>query len=874
MIKWRNKTGPGRDKSGGETAGQTPPLVTPLIQSLMVLLGALLVAGLSLLLVVAPAEKAAMEKAAEEQVERLQQRFDQHLGYVLDLVSGYAAQAPLPRTGSDPESVEAERTLQATLPSARAVFLFPPDAVEQPAGRSFQLGFASIDLARRAQQDNTRLMDAFRRDDQWLVQIAAPVAGEEAQEASGVPGSLLVVFGEELFAPVLRGGREILPGEVVISQQVEGSPQPIARTGQSDPGDNRNTLTRSLAADGWRISYTPANAVVTVFPRSLLWGIPLLVAVLVIVGLWVAFFRQQSRLRRDCASLGSWAQKALAGEPVRMPVLSNTMLAALADSLDRQLQTAVRRSGKARDEPGAANRTARGGGGSSTPPGSDREPDGEPLFDESTSLDIDMLDGDDDVLGLATGEDDSMQIRETAPVAVEVPDSIFRAYDIRGIVGKTLTPEIVTVIGRAIGSEARQRGQSSICVGYDGRHSGPELSEALMQGIMASGVDVIDVGRVPTPVLYFAAHHLQNGSGVMVTGSHNPPDYNGLKMVLGGETLAGDAIQALLTRIREQRLEEGQGQLSQQDVKSAYLDAIVGDIAVAAPLKVVLDAGNGIAGELAPKLVRELGCEVIPLYCEVDGNFPNHHPDPGKPENLEALIETVRREGADLGIAFDGDGDRIGVVTESGKIIWPDRLLMLFARDVVSRNPGADIIYDVKCSRRLATVINEFGGRPVMWRTGHSWIKAKMKSMGALLAGEMSGHIFFKERWYGFDDGLYAAARLLEILGIDERGVDAIFADFPEDYSTPEINLEVTDENKFAIIDSLASQADFGDGNVTDIDGLRVDYADGWGLCRASNTTPMLVLRFEAETEDGLERIKTVFREQMQRIQPDLTIPF
>nr|WP_245800959.1 phosphomannomutase/phosphoglucomutase [Halomonas utahensis] len=467
-----------------------------------------------------------------------------------------------------------------------------------------------------------------------------------------------------------------------------------------------------------------------------------------------------------------------------------------------------------------------------------------------------------------------MGLKESSAVTVDVPDSIFRAYDIRGVVGDSLTPEIVETIGRAIGSEALQRQQQSICVGYDGRHSSPDLAEALTRGILATGVDVIRIGRVPTPVLYFATHHLETGSGVMITGSHNPPEYNGLKMMLGGDTLAGDAIQALLTRIRNHQLEDGQGQRSERDVRKAYIDTIVGDIAVAAPLRVVVDAGNGVAGELGPELIRELGCEVTPLYCDVDGDFPNHHPDPGKPENLEALIETVKKEGADLGIAFDGDGDRLGVVTNSGKIIWPDRLLMLFARDVVSRNPGADIIYDVKCSRRLASVVNEYGGRPVMWKTGHSWIKGKMREMGALLAGEMSGHIFFRERWYGFDDGLYAAARLLEILGIEDREADAIFEEFPEDESTPEINLAVADDDKFALIERLASGGDFGEASITDIDGLRVDYPDGWGLCRASNTTPNLVLRFEAQNVEALERIKGVFREQLGKAEPSLKIPF
>lgn len=529
---------------------------------------------------------------------------------------------------------------------------------------------------------------------------------------------------------------------------------------------------------------------------------------------------------------------------------------------------------------GPARAVAPGDSGEPAPADEVAAPAEEPMFQDRDMLDMDMLDGDEDVLGFgseATAERSpaAASAWDLPPAAApEVPQEIFRAYDIRGIVGESLTAEVVQLIGRALGSEAVDRGLDTLCVGYDGRHSSPELANALARGIMSTGCDVIRVGAVPTPVLYFATHQLETGSGVMVTGSHNPANYNGLKMMLGGETLSGDAIQQLYQRIQAGNFVAGQGSSSDRDVRRDYLDRIVGDIAVAAPLKVVLDAGNGIAGELAPILVEELGCDVIPLYCEVDGDFPNHHPDPGKPENLADLIARVRAENADIGLAFDGDGDRLGVVTRSGKIIWPDRLMMLFARDVVSRNPGADVLYDVKCSRRLAAVINEAGGRPIMWKTGHSLMKAKMKETGALLAGEMSGHIFFAERWYGFDDGLYSAARLLEILGVEERSSDEVFEDFPEDISTPELNVAVTEASKFDIVERLSRDGSFGEGSLSTIDGVRVDYPDGWGLCRASNTTPVLVLRFEAETEQALERIKGVFREQLHRIAPDVIADF
>ncbi|MBT8765929.1 phosphomannomutase/phosphoglucomutase [Metapseudomonas boanensis] len=459
-------------------------------------------------------------------------------------------------------------------------------------------------------------------------------------------------------------------------------------------------------------------------------------------------------------------------------------------------------------------------------------------------------------------------------IAPALPASIFRAYDIRGVVGDTLTTETAYWVGRAIGSESLARGEPNVSVGRDGRLSGPELVQSLIQGLVDCGCQVTDVGMVPTPVLYYAANVLAGKSGVMLTGSHNPPDYNGFKIVVAGETLANEQITALHTRIKNNDLASGTGRVEQVEILDRYFSQIRDDIAMARQMKVVVDCGNGVAGVIAPQLIEALGCTVIPLYCDVDGTFPNHHPDPGKPENLVDLIAKVKEENADLGLAFDGDGDRVGVVTNAGTIIYPDRLLMLFAKDVVSRNPGADIIFDVKCTRRLTSLISGYGGRPVMWKTGHSLIKKKMKETGALLAGEMSGHIFFKERWFGFDDGIYSAARLLEILSQEKQDAEQVFATFPSDISTPEINITVTDENKFRLIERLQQEASWGEANLTTLDGVRVDYPKGWGLVRASNTTPVLVLRFEADSEEELERIKQVFRSQLNAIAPELTLPF
>ncbi|MBN8728532.1 MAG: phosphomannomutase/phosphoglucomutase [Xanthomonadales bacterium] len=459
---------------------------------------------------------------------------------------------------------------------------------------------------------------------------------------------------------------------------------------------------------------------------------------------------------------------------------------------------------------------------------------------------------------------------------VDVDPAIFRMYDIRGVVGTSLTPGVARLIGRAIGSEARERDLREIVVGRDGRLSGPEMVSALIAGLRSTGIDVIDIGAVPTPLTYFACYHLRTGSGISVTGSHNPPDYNGFKIVLGGETLSEGAIHDLYRRIAENRFVDGMGGLQAIDVGADYLRRISDDIQVERPLKVVVDCGNGIPGAFTPALLEAIGCEVEPLYCEVDGTFPNHHPDPSEPENLKDLILAVQKTGADIGLAFDGDGDRLGVVTAAGEVIFPDRLLMLFAMDILTRNPGATIIYDVKCTGHLQPLILQHGGSPLMWRTGHSLIKAKMRETEAALAGEMSGHFFFGERWYGFDDGLYSAARLLEILAADpeERTPQEIFDTLPKGVSTPELKVPMAEGEHYRFIEAFRAAATFEGARLTTIDGVRADWPDGWGLVRASNTTPVLVLRFDADDAATLARIQEVFRNQLLALDPGLALPF
>ena len=447
---------------------------------------------------------------------------------------------------------------------------------------------------------------------------------------------------------------------------------------------------------------------------------------------------------------------------------------------------------------------------------------------------------------------------------------IFRAYDIRGIVDQNLGPEAVRQIGRGFAAEALAGGQDRVLTGRDGRNSGPALQAALNQGLVESGVHVIDIGLVPTPILYFAALTGEAGAGVMVTGSHNPAEYNGLKMVLDGKSLKEADILNLHKRIERQDFIDGQGAVVKQDFIASYLHDIAKDVHLQKPLKAVVDCGNGAAGEVAPKLLRMLGCEVVELFCDIDGAFPNHHPDPAEPKNLQALVRRVQETGADCGLAFDGDADRLGVVTNAGDIIAPDRLLMCFAQDVIGRNPGAKVVFDVKCCRALGKLIAEAGGRPCMWRTGHSHIKAKLREAGALLAGEFSGHICFADRWLGFDDGIYAAARFLELLSTGGQSAETLFKAMPAGLSTPEIKIETTEERKFKIIKSLAQKGDFGPGRRTEIDGLRVDYEDGWGLIRASNTSPALTLRFEGDGAAALDRIQGIFRAQLSLVDANL----
>ncbi len=462
-------------------------------------------------------------------------------------------------------------------------------------------------------------------------------------------------------------------------------------------------------------------------------------------------------------------------------------------------------------------------------------------------------------------------------MTLALPETVFKAYDIRGIVPEQLNASFAYLLGRALARRARATGTDRIVVGYDGRLSSPELSEALQKGIADEGVDTVAIGMVPTPLVYFESYSEKIGAAVAITGSHNPPKYNGFKMMIDGKALYGDDVLALRTEMQTLESEPvaaQKGSVHQKDILQTYIDRIVSDVKLARPVKIAIDCGNGVAGIVASKLFRALGCQVVELFCDVDGTFPNHHPDPADPQNLEDLQRSLQETDSEIGLAFDGDGDRLGVVTRSGSIIWPDRQLILFARDILARQPGATIIYDVKCSRHVTTSVEAAGGKPVMWRTGHSLIKAKLAETGAPLAGEMSGHVFFKERWYGFDDGLYTGARLLEILSRDANPT-AVLDALPEGISTPELKLEMAEGQQFALIKTLQDQAQFpGATNVVTIDGVRAEYEDGFGLARASNTTPVIVLRFEGDSQEAIDRIRGQFKDVFSKFAPDASLPF
>ncbi len=684
-----------------------------------------------------------------------------------------------------------------------------------------------LDLVRRTSEGETVIPESYQFEGRWLTSLARSVQHPRQPDRRAVILATLdnAVFAESLAAIGAELGRSSLSqlydaGGYLNSTEVAATGNGAAQAFAADAELNGGT---------WQVRFTPSAQMLSLYRIS---SLPLLIVMGVLVlaaiaAMAVFLLATQRKLGEDVEQILAGAERKSTyqvGLPALLP-------------LARQLR-------KVTSHPGTqlGQRTAAKPAEATAPA---------PVAGEGSA-------------------EPATAAPRSKPAAPALPEHIFRAYDIRGIVEEELNDTLVTRIGKAFGTLAGEQQQQAILVASDGRTSSPAIKNVLVKALLDSGRDVVDIGLVPTPLLYFATHTLDIRTGIVVTASHNPAEYNGFKITLDGKPLAAEGLQDLKARAVAGKFSSGSGRLAKQDVKADYIDAVLGDIAISNPLKIVVDAGNGAAGELAPDVLESLGCEVLKLHCDIDGSFPNHHPDPSVDENLEELQASVVHSGADFGVAFDGDGDRLTIVTAEGTIVRNDMLLMLFAEDVVSRNPGADVVFDVKCSRHLTQLVSKHGGRPVLWKTGHAFMREKVAETGALLGGEFSGHIYFGERWYGFDDAIYTTARLAELMSGTGMDLSTLLAEFPQTANTPEIRIPVTEDQKFDVTRRLAESGEFSPGKVTSIDGVRVDYNDGWGLLRASNTTPALIARFEANDVDGLERIKEQFRAQLKQAAPEL----
>ncbi len=712
-----------------------------------------------------------------------------------------------------------------------------------------------VDLVRRTGAGQQTEPEAYKFENQWLTSLAARVEHPRIADRLAV---IIVTIDNEQISKQLKS-LDTGAGKFALEQQYTSSTgvdrtDIVAFTGSGDAA--QFTRYADIPDTPWRVSFTPSRALVDTLTTNQL---PLyMIMALCILGAICAAAAAMIRFPRV---LDFEVNKVISAADRKSPLqLTIPELVAVAKQLRRATLRARRQGGTGPAViPQAEVELLESEGSELT----------NPMFQSGSILDED----ENEVLELdlaAVG--DPVSAKPADPEGF--PQHIFRAYDIRGDAQTELTDELVAGIARAIGSIAGEMDEQTLIVGCDGRTSSPRIKSALIRALMESGRDVIDIGMVPTPLLYFATRHLSCKSGVMITGSHNPPEYNGLKIVLNQKTIAAGGITQIRDRVVSGEFSKGNGRMIREDIVSAYMEEVLHDIAIAVPLKIVIDAGNGATGGIAPRLFEELGCEVVPLYCDVDGTFPNHPPDTSNEDNLADLARVVQEQEADFGVAFDGDGDRLAVVTSSGRIVRSDVLLMIYAQDVVARNPGADVVFDVKCSRNLTTLITRHGGRPVLWKTGHAFMKEKMAETGALLGGEFSGHMFFGERWYGFDDGMYAAARLAEILSTHGDSLDDAITELPASINTPEIIIPVAEQEKFSLIERIVNNADFSTGKVNTMDGIRVDFTDGWGLVRASNTAAALTARFEADTEEHLEAIKAEFRAQIARVEPDLELNF
>lgn len=702
--------------------------------------------------------------------------------------------------------------------------------------------YSHLNMITRVEKRETVAPEAVKVDDTW--QITFIVAAINVDNSTQVPGVFIITLNVDLFKQQLASLVGNYGSITLVQSFDEKSKLPVFHTGQENIASStilvisRVTQSAVISGSPWQIEFKPSEALYALTKTDTMMIYIILAAISLaailigsIVGNVVALFIIK---RRPVPILHQ--SKGQRGNK-QTPATTKTSSEVLIDSMYKNTKI---------DDVTI------------------REEDQELLSLDDIDATHENTANDDDVLDIAD--------THTERPGHDIPEDIFRAYDIRGVVDTQITVSVVLRIGQALGSEALDHDEDTLIVARDARIHSPKLTEALIEGILSTGCHVLDIGVVPTPLMYFACEILpETQSGVMVTASHNAKEYNGFKVVMNGTSRSDTDIKAIRTRIIENRLAQGIGEHKTVDVISQYIDTIFADVALAGDIHIVIDAGNGVTGTIAPQLFKELGCKVTPLYCDLDGNFPNHDPDPTIEANLQGLIAKVKETKADLGIALDGDGDRLMVVTAAGKIIWPDYVLMLFIKDVLSRSPGADIVFDVKSTRHLGGLITNYGGRPIMWKTGHSPMKAKMKETGALLGGEYSGHIFIKDRWYGFDDGMYAAARLVEILSLQDQSLDQLFNEFPKSISVPEVRIDVDEQKKFAIIEQLKTKGIFDEANINKMDGIRADFAEGWGLIRASNTGPQITLRFEADSNSSLKRIKNIFARELTKIDNTLS---
>lgn len=709
---------------------------------------------------------------------------------------------------------ENNNALKNSFPQAEAIRIFMLDEAKIDLGGDPPLRFSELDIIQKAQRREVIIPEALNVGGGWVINVVVPVPADDQKP---VVGTILITLPiEDLYKNLQLGLGD--SGRISLFQTFGGKPRLMGAFGE---GNIYKAQHMDVPNSPWRVEFTASKRLYSATQIDFTF--------LLLVG--------------GIGSLVSMSLFAFVGLTIGRRIHN------------RQLAILQTREKMGRNFEGS-------------------ESDSSDSYQDI--LNVRISEEDEDLLGIDDVDTDSveddldidgMPNHESVLTEKDVPPHIFRSYDIRGIVDSEVNKNLALLVGKALGSEALEKGESALIVARDARLHSPLLVENLIRGIMDAGCNVINVGTVPTPLMYFAAEVLEKtSSGVMVTASHNGAEYNGFKVVMNGHPRTQKSMKAMYEKILSQDFRRGIGQEEKVDIIEQYIETIFSDVALAGDVRIVIDAGNAIAGKIAPRLFEELGCEVIPLYCDLDGSFPNHGPDPSIAENLQDLIRKVQEEKAHLGVAFDGDGDRVAVVTPKGNIIWADRLLMLFAKDILSRNPGADVVFDVKSSRQLNSVISSHGGRPIMWKTGHAPMRAKVAETGALLGGEFSGHIFIKDRWYGFDDGMYAAARLIEIVSLRDETLDEIFGEFPSQCITPEIRIPIEEGEKFTLIQKLIAKGDFSDAKIVSIDGLRVEYPYGWGLVRASNTAAELTLRFEAETEEQIHNLKAMFTREIHKL--------